>query len=73
MNTNCTFYICPTCFHANEAEANCHGHSMIKYDACLYQGVQRKPMTDKNGRIKSRAPRWFLQATQNRQVVGAIA
>ena len=67
MKSNCVFYIFPTCFSTSESEATCHEHRMIKYDACLYTGEQRKPMTDGNGRLTSRAPRWFLQATQPRQ------
>lgn len=67
MKSNCLFYICPTCFNTSETEANCHGRSMIKYDACVQTHDQRKPLRDANGRLQSRAPRWFLEATQSRQ------
>ena len=69
MKSNCLFYICPTCFYTSESEANGHDHAMIKYDACLYTGDQRKPLMAGNGCLKSQAPRWFLEAVRSHKTV----
>lgn len=62
MNRNCNFYLCPTCFKTSDTSGECHGHPMI-YCGDLQPGDERlKPLFDKNGELKSRAPRWFLES-----------
>ncbi len=61
------FYICPTCFRVSEQREECHGRQMICCDACRPGAVDlRKPEVDQRGALRSRAPRWFRQATTRR-------
>lgn len=69
MKSHKIFYICPICFNTSETSAHCHGRAMIKYDACLLTGDQRKPEADSQGRFKSRAPRWFVEASRGQMAV----
>lgn len=52
------FYICPQCFLASYYQQECHGHLMIPCNAD--QAEDCKPLVDKEGNIKSRAPKWFI-------------
>ncbi len=62
MKRDCDFYICPTCFATNETSLECHGHPMI-HCGLLQPGDKRlKPLINKEGELKSRAPRWFLES-----------
>jgi hypothetical protein len=62
MRRDCNFYLCPTCFTTAETQHECHGHVMI-YCGDLQPGDERlKPVFDKEGNLKSRAPRWFLES-----------
>ena len=62
MERDCNFYICPTCFNTAEITRECHGKPMI-YCGSLQPGDERlKPLYDKEGNLKSRAPRWFLES-----------
>jgi len=62
MNINSTFYICPICFEVSESEREHHGRPMIRCDAGQPGDERRKPVINGNGRLKSHAPRWFLEA-----------
>lgn len=62
MNTNAIFYLCPYCFEVSEVEGDHHGHRMIRCDAGEPGDERRKPVIDERGNLKSRAPRWFLEA-----------
>lgn len=62
MNANTTFYLCPICFETSEVEAKQHGHPMLRCDAGQPGDERRKPVMDERGNLKSRAPRWFLEA-----------
>jgi hypothetical protein len=54
------FYICPTCFDVSEHLIECHGHLMV---ACNAENPEDcKPLMDRNGELKTRAPRWFINA-----------
>ena len=73
MKSHYIFYICPTCFNTNESQADCHGRAMMKYDACEFTNEQRKPVADAQGRFKSRAPRWFVDAVRGQAAAGVRA
>jgi hypothetical protein len=62
MNTNAIFYLCPFCFEVSEVEGDHHGQRMVRCDAGQPGDERRKPMMDERGNLKSRAPRWFLEA-----------
>jgi hypothetical protein len=62
MNANAIFYLCPYCFEVSEAEGDHHGHRMIRCDAGEPGDERRRPVIDERGNLKSRAPRWFLEA-----------
>ena len=66
MNPDSEFYLCPTCFLASEEPQPCHSHNMIFYAGATAE--QRKPPMNGNGRIRDRAPIWFLQAKANSRV-----
>ncbi len=73
MKSHNIFYICPICFNTSETSAHCHGRAMIKYDACAVTGDQRKPVADSQGRFKSRAPRWFVEAISGPRAAAGMA
>jgi hypothetical protein len=64
MQTECGFYLCPTCFNAAEVCLECHGHKMIHYTGFPADHQQLKPLVDREGNLKTRAPLWFLAQTQ---------
>jgi len=64
MQTERGFYICPTCFQAAEVRLECHGHMMIHYDGFPVRHRQLKPLEDREGNLKTHAPRWFLAKVQ---------
>jgi hypothetical protein len=54
------FYICPTCFAVSEHLLECHGHLMVPCNAENPEDC--KPLMDSEGELKTRAPRWFINA-----------
>jgi hypothetical protein len=62
MIASFAFYLCPTCFYACESPAKEHEHALLRVDPGLPGDEKRKPVTDRNGRILSAAPRWFYEA-----------
>ena len=64
MQTERGFYICPTCFTAAEVRLVCHGHRMMHYGGFPANHQQLKPLVDREGNLKTRAPRWFLAQIQ---------
>jgi hypothetical protein len=68
MKRDCEFYICPVCFVTSETPVECHGHWMIRCDAFDLDDERRKPAMSPRGRLKSRAPRWFIEAVREHQV-----
>ncbi|HKY53625.1 MAG TPA: hypothetical protein VJM08_04925 [Anaerolineales bacterium] len=62
MNASLVFYLCPTCFYASETLDSSHEHTLLRVDPGLPGDERRKPITDRNGRIISPAPRWFYEA-----------
>ena len=64
MQTERGFYICPTCFQAAEVRIKCHGHVMIHYVGFPSDHPHLKPLLDREGNLKTRAPRWFLAKIQ---------
>ncbi len=65
MNTDCIFYLCPTCFRTSEKAETCHGHVMICYRGCTLGDESLKPVLTRNGRLRSAAPRWYLDAIRD--------
>lgn len=55
------FYLCPVCFAADEQRIECHGHLMIPCHA--ENPGECTPLIGRDGQLKTRAPRWFLEAT----------
>ena len=58
------FYLCPICFRVCESEAECHDHVMILCDTGQIGDERRKPIEDRDGKLVSRAPRWYLEAVR---------
>lgn len=56
-----TIYICAICFATRESEGYCHDHRMVKCMVGELGDERRKPAME-GPIIKSRAPRWFLEA-----------
>ncbi len=64
-DSNDRFYLCPICFAAFESEIACKAHihhRAVWCDPIDLTDEQRKPLTYADGRLASRAPRWFLEA-----------
>jgi hypothetical protein len=62
MDNNRVFYLCPLCFRRSEIDGECHEHRMVACDVGDWADERRKPIIDADGRVLSRAPRWFLEA-----------
>ena len=61
MNTERILYLCLTCFEVSRSEADHHGRRMVCCDVGAPGDERRKPAMDHSGRLKSHAPRWYLQ------------
>jgi hypothetical protein len=62
MRKDCEFYICPICFKTSDEPGTHHEHEMIFCKSLPLGDDQLKPIRDLRGDLKSRAPRWFLEA-----------
>ncbi len=62
MRRTCEFYICPICFATNDKPGMHHDHVMIFCKQLPLGDDQLKPVRDIEGDLKTRAPRWFLEA-----------
>lgn len=61
MRTRSAFYLCPVCFTASEHRDECHEHAMVLFDPGEPGDLRRRPIQNGYGRIKSMAPRWYLE------------
>ena len=61
MKITASFYLCPVCFTASEHRDRCHDHEMILFDPGNPEDLRRKPLVDGEGKLRSQAPRWFLE------------
>lgn len=64
MSARLSFYFCPICFAASRHEDLCHEHKMVAILLQPADNLQRRPISDGEGRLLSQAPRWFLEATR---------
>ncbi len=62
MDEQQAFYLCPTCFETSETFDRRHPHNMIRVEPAGLDDEQRRPILDDEGRVMTRAPRWFLEA-----------
>ena len=58
------FYICPVCFHVAQEAASHHGRSMVHCKELPEGHKMLHPEFFRDGNLKSRAPRWFLQSVR---------
>jgi hypothetical protein len=63
MSAAPSFYFCPVCFVASRVQDSCHEHEMVAISLRTADDRQRRPISDGKGRLLSRAPLWFLEAT----------
>lgn len=56
------FYMCPVCFEVSKEPRRHHGREMVSCCAGEPGSYLRKPMTDENGQMVSRAPVWYMEA-----------
>jgi hypothetical protein len=61
MRFKLAFYLCPVCFAASERRERCHDHAMILFDPGNPEDFRRKPLFNRQGQLRSQAPRWFLE------------
>lgn len=61
--TQPSFYFCPIWFAASRVQDLCHEHEMVVISLRTADDSQRRPVSDDKGRLLSRAPLWFLEAT----------
>jgi hypothetical protein len=59
---DCEFYICPIRFTTSEVAGEHHNHQMVFCKQLPLGHEQLKPIIDLEGDLKTRAPRWFLEA-----------
>ncbi|HSG15658.1 MAG TPA: hypothetical protein VLE70_04975 [Anaerolineae bacterium] len=62
MRRDCEFYICPVCFATSEEPGEHHDHQMIFCKQLPVGDDKLKPVMDIDGDLRTRAPRWFLEA-----------
>lgn len=55
------FYMCPVCFRTSSKAEACHNKPMLHCSAGHWGDDCRKPLMASNGRLLTRAPRWWLQ------------
>lgn len=57
------FYLCPNCYTAGEEPGPCPmcGHGLLGCRPGDPDDPCRKPLIDTAGRVRSRAPRWWLE------------
>jgi hypothetical protein len=55
------FYMCGVCFRASSEAKLCHGRPMLYCDTGCWGDQCRMPLMATNGRLLTRAPRWWLQ------------
>jgi hypothetical protein len=65
MNEDCDFYICSICFNTSEEPGTCHSKMMVHCRSFQPGDFRLKPLMDKDGDLKTSAPRWFVQYTQS--------
>ena len=55
-------YVCPNCFSVDKAPGTCPecGHTRVECDPGDPDNPWRRPPTDAEGRLLSRAPLWWL-------------
>ena len=54
-------HICSACFSVSEAPEECHGKPMIEVDCGQPGAASSWPCTDREGRLTTRAPRWWVE------------
>jgi hypothetical protein len=62
-NLRTDFYLCTMCFNTSETPRICHNRPMAHYPG--HRADHLKPPIDENGRLRNRAPLWFINATQH--------
>jgi len=62
MRKTCEFYICPICFTTSNQPGIHHNHEMIFCQQLPVGDDLLKPIRNLEGDLKTRAPRWFLEA-----------
>ena len=65
MREDCEFYICPVCFATSEEPGQHHDHDMVFCQQLPVGDERLKPIKDLEGDLKTRAPRWFLEAVRD--------
>lgn len=60
-------YICENCFKASDAEGECCGHAMIRCETGEPGSERSRPLYAEDGRLRSHAPRWWLERHQRGQ------
>ncbi|MCL4559959.1 MAG: hypothetical protein M1281_05005 [Chloroflexi bacterium] len=63
MANGMKIYVCPQCFCISETPGRCHDREMLCCAVGKPGDRRRRPVMDGRGRIWSRAPRWFLEAS----------
>ena len=63
MTAEDTVYMCPVCFKVCDSNEECHRHRMLECNPGQPGDERRKPIRDRFGHMVSRAPRWFIEAT----------
>lgn len=61
MDCEREFFLCPACFHIEEARREHHQRQMFHYAGFQAGDEQIKPLQDRSGNLTSRAPRWFVE------------
>lgn len=57
-----TIYICRTCHRVGERPLTCHSGKSAKCDAGSPGDERSMPLFDAQGRIVTRAPKWWVEA-----------
>jgi hypothetical protein len=61
-DTNRKIYICRICHRVDQRPMTCHPGQSVTCDAGSFGDERSRPLFDKNGRLVTRAPKWWVDA-----------
>jgi hypothetical protein len=64
MSASRIVFICERCLSSDDSPGECCDHPRVRYDAGEPGSALSQPLYDEEGRLRSHAPRWWLERHQ---------
>ncbi len=61
-------YVCRICHRVDQRPMTCHPGQSVKCDAGTFGDERSRPLFDKNGRLVTRAPKWWVEACMDQLI-----